>query len=104
MGPAQQSLETTDLIAFQVHQRLVVQGEFAVDQGATQIMLELAPSLHALVHLGREKSVRATSFTLCQVERQIGVLHELIRVGAIIRRNRDADACANERVMAMELE
>ena len=74
MVPPQQRFETADFVALQIDQRLIVQFEFAVRQRLAQIHLQLAPLLHARVHLRLEEPIRAASVGLGTVQRHVRIL------------------------------
>ena len=50
-----------------------------------------------------EKTVSVAALGLCLVEREIRVLEELIHLGAMLRRQRDADAGADIELMTVEI-
>ena len=92
MAPAQQRLAAGDLVARQIDQRLVVDLEAAVDQRLAQVALHGEPGLGAGIHVGLEEAIGPPPAGLGAVHRQIGVLDQLVEVGAVLRRQRDADA------------
>ena len=95
MVPAQQRLEAADLVAREVDERLVVELELAVGQRLAQIDLQLAARLHVGVHVRLEEAVDAAPLGLGPVEGEIGVLEQLVGIGAVARRDGDADAGAD---------
>ena len=66
--------------------------ETAIDHRLSQILFHGEPGLGAGVHGRLEEAMGAASFGLGGVHRQIGVLDQLIEIGAVLRRQRDADA------------
>ena len=63
-----------------------------------------AARLQARVHAGLEEAEGAAAVGLGAIERHVGVLQELVGVGAVGRRQRDADAGADHDLVAVELE
>src|ERR1700730_15353956 len=59
--------------------------------------------LHASIHLLVKKSIHTSAICLAAVERQIRVLHKLVWIHAVTRRDRDTDACLHNDLMAVEL-
>src|ERR1700730_8469962 len=59
--------------------------------------------LHASIHLLVKKSIHTSAICLAAVERQIRVLHKLVWIHAVTRRNRDTDACPHDDLVAVEL-
>ena len=92
MVPAQQRLAADDPVVADVDQRLVVQLELAAHERLAQVDLQRAARLHARVHLRLEEAVGAAAVGLGAVQRHVGVLQQLIRLGAVVRRHGDADA------------
>ena len=93
-APAHQRLEARKLVALQVQERLVVELELPVGEGSTQVPLELVAGAHASVHLVFEEPVPAPLLLLRAIEREVGVLEELVGVRPVARRHRNADADA----------
>src|SRR5262249_1250744 len=84
--------------------RLVVQDQFAALDGRAQLVLERAPLAQALVHVGGEESDRATALGLRAVERRIGIGEQRGRIGAVGRKDRDANAHAGAQRVAFDLD
>ena len=103
MIPAHQRLEAGDLAGLQVEDRLVVDLELAVGDGLAQVELERAARLQPLVHLALEEAVRAAAVALGEVERHVGVLQQQVGVGAVVRRDGDADAGADHDMPAVDV-
>ena len=82
-------------VGAQIHQRLVVQLELAVGEGAPQIELHVAAPLRLAVHLALEEVVHAAAVGLGPIQRHVGVAHQLFRRRAVAGRQRDADAGAD---------
>ena len=62
-----------------------------------------APRLHAGVHLRLEEAIDAAAVGLGAVERHVGVLQELVGVGAVGGRERDADAGVDHHHVAVNV-
>ncbi len=86
-----------------IDHRLVVQLELAVGDGLAEIELERAARLQALVHFALEEPVRAAAVGLGEIERHVGVLQQQIRIGAVVWRDRDADAGADDDLVAVDI-
>ena len=63
-----------------------------------------AALLQGGVHARLEEMVGAAAFALGAVEREVGVLQQRLGVDAVARRDRDADAGADDDVVAVDLE
>ena len=87
----------------EIDQRLVVDFEAAIDQRLAQILLHGEPRLGAGVHRRLEEAMGAASVGLGAIHRQIGVLDQLVELGAVLRRQRDADAGVGREMMAEAL-
>ena len=83
--------QPVDLVAAKIDQRLVVDLEAAVDQRLPQILLHGEPRLGAGIHGRLEEAMGAAAAGLGGIHRKIGVLDELVELGAVLRRQRDAD-------------
>ena len=103
MAPAQQRFAAGHLVAAQIDQRLVVDFEAAVGHRLAQILLHGQPGLGAGVHRRLEEAVGAAAAGLGAVHRQIGVLDQLVEIGAVLRRQRDADPGVGRQLMAEAL-
>ena len=104
MVPAQQRLEAGDLAARDVDERLVVQLELVGEQRLAQIELEPAALLHLRVHFRLEEVVGAAALGLGAVERHVGVAQQLVGLVAVGRRHGDADAGADDDLVAEHVE
>ena len=104
MVPADQRFEAGDFLVFQVDERLVVKLEFAADQGLAKVEFQCAPRLHQRIHLGLEEAVGAAAVGLGAVQCHVGVLQELIGIRRVGRSDRNADAGADDDLMAVEIE
>ncbi len=104
MVPAHQRLEAADLVAGEVDERLIVELEFAVEHRLAQVEFEAAARLHLRVHLRLEEVIGAAAFALGAIERHVGVAQELIGLAAVGGRNGDAEAGADDDLMAEHVE
>ena len=68
-----------------------------------EIEFQRAPRLHLRVHLGLEEPVGAAPVGLGAVHREVGVLQELVGLGAVGGRHGDADAGVHRKAVAFEL-
>src|SRR5215471_19434425 len=70
----------------------------------TQIDFKRMPRLHADVHLRLEKAIGTAAISLGAIEREVGILQELVRVNAVVRRDSNTDAHVSRDVMPTGLE
>ena len=103
MRPAQQRLAGRDLLGLQVEQRLVVDLEGVVGERVAQVELEAAARLRRDVHVRLEEAPGAALVGLGPIERHVGVLEQVVGVGAVARRHGDADAGADDHLVAVDL-
>ncbi len=103
MIPADQRLETADLVALQGDHRLVVELEFASGQRLAQILLHDATGLHLLVHRGFEKAECAAPVAFGAIEREVGVSQQRVGARSVARTDRNADAGADDGLVAAEV-
>src|SRR5947208_1897511 len=99
-----QGFETGYRARAQVEDRLIVQLELPIDDGGTQVELQVSTQLQLPVHLALEKPMSAAPVCLGQVECHVRILEKLIRVGAIAGRDRNADAGPDHDVFAVDVE
>ena len=104
MAPADQRLEPAHLAGLDAHQRLVEELEFLLRERLAKVELERPARLHQRVHRGLEEAVAGAALGLRAVERDIGVLEQLIGVEPVGGRDRDADAGADDELLAADLE
>src|SRR5204863_7782421 len=72
-------------------------------QRYAQVDLHLAARLDVIVHLRLEEGIALPAVGLGAIEREIGVLHELVGVRPVARRQRHADAGADIDALAADL-
>jgi hypothetical protein len=82
---------------------MVVQLELVVGERVAQLDLMGAACARRDPHRILEKAVGVAALGLGFVEREIGVLEELVHLGAMLRRHRDADAGADIELMTVEI-
>ena len=82
---------------------VVVQLELVVGQRVAQLDLMGAAGARLDPHGILEKAVGVAALGLGFIQREIGVLEELIHLGAVLGRERDADAGADIELMAVEI-
>ena len=91
-------------IAAQIDQRLIVQFEGALRQRRAQIRLQFAAKIGLLLHRGIEEAIGPAAGRLRRIHREIGVLQEIEQIGAVARRDRDADAGIAGKLVAVAVE
>ena len=89
--------------AAEIDQRLVMDLEAAVGQRLAQILLHGEARLGARVHGRLEEAVGAASVGLGAIHRKVGILDELVEIGAVLRRQRNADRGIGRQLMAEAL-
>ena len=104
MPPAQQRLAAGDLVAAQVDQRLVMEFEAAFRQRGAQIALELAAEVGLGFHRRIEEAIGPAAGRLRGIHRKIGALEQAEQVGAVARRDRDADRGVAGELVAVAVE
>ena len=70
-------------VVCEIDQRLVVKLEAAVGERLAQVQLEAAPSLGARIHARLEEAVGPPPVGLGAIHREVGVLQQLVEVGAV---------------------
>src|SRR5258707_10435369 len=103
MLPADKSLESTDLIALEVDDRLIVNLELEPHKRLAEIGLHQATSLHLGIHLRFEEAERATPAILGAVERKVGIAQQQVRTRPISDVDGNADAGADNHLMPIDL-
>jgi hypothetical protein len=88
----------------QIEQRLVVDFQHVGGERVAQVDLEAAPRLRHHVHALLEEAPRASPIGLGAVEGHIGILEQLVGVTAVAGRQGDADAGADDHLLAADLE
>src|SRR6516165_8792062 len=104
MMPAQQRLTAENLVVLEVDERLIVELELTIGERVAHVPLQLAPGAHQPVKLGFEETERATPAVLGAVEREVGALQDLVRIDAVVRRDRNADAGTAGDLMVAKIE
>src|SRR5262245_24501628 len=103
MMPTQESFEGGDLVGSKIDERLVVNLEFIVEQGISQVQLELSSLLHARVHFRLKEPVGPTTIRLRAVQGHVRVLQQLIGFEAVNRSDRDSNADVDDDLVAVQL-
>ena len=83
---------------------LVVDFQRLVGDRLAQLDLQLAAGLQLGVHLGFEETPGAPAGGFGGIHRQISVLEDLVEIGAVLRRQRNADAGVGGDLMAEAFE
>jgi hypothetical protein len=104
MGPAQQSLESVNLVGAQAHQRLIVQLERPVGESLPKLDLQLEPRLHPLVHLDFEEAIGPLALAFGAMQSEIGAPQERRGIGVAVSGEGDANACAEREPAPIDLE
>ena len=100
MLPAQQGLEAGGLVLVGANKRLEEQLQFVVSQGVAQIQLKGAALLGPDVHGGLEEAIGPATVTLGAIEGEVGVLQQAVGIAGVLRCDGDADAGADQHVVA----
>ena len=82
---------------------LIEQFKLSKNERFAQVELERTPDLHLGIHLRLEESIDPPSVLLGAIKRHIGILHQAIGVVAVIGRNRNTDAGADDDLMAFDI-
>jgi hypothetical protein len=91
-------------VAGDVSDRLIIDFEFVAVQRRAQIQFQDAPRLGAGVHSGLEVAIGGATIGLGAIEREVGFLQEFIGILAVLGRQRDADADADDQLVAADIE
>ena len=103
MAPAHQRLGAAALPLADVDDGLVVQLEFVAQQRAPHVLFELAAVARLRLHGGLEEAIAVAAFGFRLVEREVGMAHERVGVVGVLRRQRDADAGADDDLAAIDV-
>ena len=87
----------------EIEQRLVVEFEAVVGHCLPKILLHGKARLGAGIHVRLEEAMGAAPFGLGGIHCKVGVLDQLIELGAVLRRQRNADAGVGRQLMAEAL-
>ncbi len=101
--PAQQGLDANHASARDLDLRLVDQTELSLDDPAAQSSLEMPLQLGDPAGLGIVETVALAARRLGPVLREIGVAQEVLRCGAVLRKQRDADAGPRQHLASSDL-
>ena len=94
-GEAQQRLEAGELGRIEPHLRLEHQVELTTLERTTQILLERVPAARFFLHLGLEQLIDSASPGLGLVQREVGALHQLVRIEPVVRCDCNTDRHAD---------
>ncbi len=100
MAPAQQRLAAGDPVVLQAEAGLVVDFKRLVGDRLAQIDFQQPARRDLRVHVRLEEAIGAPAGRFGGIHRQIRVLQDLVQVGAVLRRQRDADAGVGGDLMA----
>ena len=104
MPPAHQRLGAANLARLGIDDRLIVQLEFVLLDGAAQVAFDLLARARDLAHLRIEEAIAVAAGRFRPVERKIRHLQEIVGAGLVLGRQRDADAGADADVAAVDVE
>ena len=104
MLPAQQRLETADLVGVDPFLHLVMQLEFILLDRGLELVRQRAAKPDGVVHLALEEADRALSVAFRAIHRDIGVGQKMRAGRAVIRIDGDADAGADMQGVAVDRE
>ena len=104
MPPADQRLGADHRVVGQPHLRLEIELEFVFREGAPQFEIEAAARLRLRAQHRQVEAIVAAAVGFRLVERKIGVGDQLVDIGAVVRRDRDAGAAADMQDMVVDLE
>jgi hypothetical protein len=102
MFPAHERLERDDLVAFRADDRLIVHLQLAPGERVTQVLLDLAPLLRAVLEVVRIEAVLAPPAPFRRIKRKVGALDQVRRLDAVVRRDRHAYRSADDRATPVE--
>src|SRR6185369_13545084 len=103
MMPTNEGLKAADLVAREIHDRLIVKLELSGEQCFAQIIFQGAPLLHLRVHLRLEEAKRAAPIALGPVEGKVRIAYDLLGADPISRTNGDADASTDDDLMSVNV-
>ena len=103
VAPADQRLDARHVAGVDVHDRVIVQFEFLVDQRVAQIRLMGAARVRLDTHRIVEKAPGVAALGLGAVQREVGILDELVGGRAVLGRERYPDAGADIQMIAVEI-
>ena len=102
--PSEHCLVADDPAGRELHLRLIDELEVIVLQRMAEPVFERAPARQVLRHLRIEEPPGAAALALGAVEREIGVAHQRLEVGAVIGSDRESDRAADLDFVAVDAE
>ena len=102
VSPANQRLAADDALLDHADQRLIVKFELVSRKRRAQVVFQRNAGSQKGVHFRFKEPVHGLSVGLGAVERDIGVLQNLVGVHAVVRRDGDADANADRKVVPVD--
>lgn len=103
MAPAQQRLAPRHLVGAEIEQRLVVDFEAAIGHRLPQVLLHGQARLRTGIHLHRRNDGIAAAAAAAPYIARSACLMRLIQVGAVRKRQRDADGSVGREMVAEAL-
>ena len=104
MLPTQQGLEAADLATGDHDRRLKLKDETAAPYGVTHVAFQGAALRGRRVLAALEKAEGVPSRGFGAIQREIGVLQQLVRVATVFGPDRDADADADRHALPVEFD
>jgi hypothetical protein len=101
--PTDQCLEP-DHLAIDLRQWLIVKTEFVPGDGGAEFVLDGTPLTQPIIHFDLEEARLAATGGLGTVERGIGIVEQRRRIGAVVRKDRNADTDADAQMLAINFQ
>ena len=92
--PAHQRLHADHLAVGEADLRLVMQREFVPDDRTPQLGFQFLAALDLALHRLDEEAVGVAAVRLGPIERDVRVAQQLVGIGVVVGKDRDADAGA----------
>ena len=105
MVPADQRLGADNRLAVRRIDRLVGEPQLAATiECCAQLALDQPSARQDVVHVAGKNLVAAATVLLCLIERDVGLAQQVVGIRAGVGRHCDADACADEHLVAHQQE
>ena len=96
MVPADQRFDTDDVLRADLDDRLEVEDELLLTESFPQKIFQGQPLQGPGIHGRRVELVVVATGVLGPIHRRVGVAHQRLRIGAVVRIDSDADAGGDE--------
>src|SRR6516225_3499689 len=100
MAPAQQGFAPGHFAAAKIDHWLIMNFEAAIDERLPQVLVHRKPRSSAGVHRRLEEAVDSAAVGLGAIHREIRILDQLIQIGTVARRQRNANTGVRGQLMA----